>query len=101
MELLERPFLNGQFVVARGFVNFFQDASVDLLECGEGCRRSSLTWRPPDPEAAVWRLVEGTGWVDLSPALGWGDGEIAEALEDEDDDQVPAGRRRRLPWKHP
>jgi hypothetical protein len=60
-----------------------------------------FTWRRPDPEAAAWRLVDGTGWVDLSPALGWGDGEIAEALEDEEDDPAPAGRRLRLPRIHP
>ena len=60
-----------------------------------------FTWRRPDPEAAAWRLVDGTGWVDLSSALGWGEAETAEALEDEDDDPALAGRRLHLPWKHP
>lgn len=62
-----------------------------------------FTWRRPDPEAAAWRLVDGTGWVDLSPSLGWGEARTAETLEDEDDDQLPAGRRRRLamPWNRP
>ena len=60
-----------------------------------------FTWRPPEPETAAWRMLDGTGWVELSPALGWADGEIAEALEDEDDDPAPAGRRLHLPWKHP
>ena len=62
-----------------------------------------FTWRRPDPEAAAWRLVDGTGWVDLSPALGWGEAGTTETLEDEDNDQVPAGRRRRLalPWNRP
>ena len=62
-----------------------------------------FTWRPPEPEIAVWRVADGSGWVELSPALGWGEAGTTETLEDEDNPQVPAGRRRRLalPWNQP
>jgi hypothetical protein len=60
-----------------------------------------FTWRPPEPETAAWRMLDGTGWVEFAPALGWGEAGTAEALEDEDDDPAPAGRRLRLPWTHP
>ena len=53
------------------------------------------------PRRLTWRLLDGTGWVELSPALGWGEAGTAEAREDEEEDPAPAGRRLRLPWKHP
>ncbi len=52
-----------------------------------------LVWQRPEPHTSQSRQVEGTGWADLSPRLGWGQAE--DGADDGDEQGASLFRRLR------